>query len=181
MTRRDDAQPGKRVRVERGTTATEWQAGSVLHARRQAAHSHGRRSPRHRPSGARATGARCSSGTCAPLVADFATDAARWLERFETMVGVGERRVRTLESHRYHLDHHLVPALGRRHIASITVDGQPVVPTGGERASAPGSSSAASTRPGADRSPANRVRAALPATDRDRALQGHAGSLSCLR
>lgn len=47
----------------------------------------------------------------------FATVAGRWLERFETMVAVGERRVRTLESHRYHLDHHLVPALGRRHIA----------------------------------------------------------------
>jgi integrase len=52
----------------------------------------------------------------------FATVAARWLERFESMVAVGERRVRTLESHRYHLDRHLLPALGRRRIAMITVD-----------------------------------------------------------
>src|SRR5918996_5502137 len=51
----------------------------------------------------------------------FATVAARWLERFETMVAVGERRERTLESHRYHLDRHLLPGLGRRRIATITV------------------------------------------------------------
>jgi len=47
---------------------------------------------------------------------------ARWLERFETMVAVGERRTRTLEGHRYHLDHHLLPEFGRRRIATITVD-----------------------------------------------------------
>jgi integrase len=52
----------------------------------------------------------------------FATVAARWIERFETMVAVGERRPRTLESHRYHLDHHLLPAFTGRRIASITVD-----------------------------------------------------------
>jgi integrase len=52
----------------------------------------------------------------------FATVAARWLERFETMVAVGERRVRTLESHRYHLERHLLPALGRRRIATISVE-----------------------------------------------------------
>lgn len=52
----------------------------------------------------------------------FATVAARWLERFETMVAVGERRVRTLESHRYHLERHLLPALGRRRIATLSVD-----------------------------------------------------------
>jgi integrase len=38
------------------------------------------------------------------------------------MVTVGERRQRTLESHRYHLDHHLLPVLGRRRIATISVD-----------------------------------------------------------
>jgi integrase len=52
----------------------------------------------------------------------FATVAARWLERFETMVAVGERRPRTLESHRYHLDHHLLPEFAGRRIATITVD-----------------------------------------------------------
>jgi integrase len=52
----------------------------------------------------------------------FATVAARWVERFDTMVAVGERRVRTLEAHRYHLGRHLLPALGRRQIATITAD-----------------------------------------------------------
>jgi hypothetical protein len=41
---------------------------------------------------------------------------------FETIVAVGERRVRTLEGHRYHVNHHRIPALGRRRIATITVD-----------------------------------------------------------
>jgi integrase len=52
----------------------------------------------------------------------FASVAGRWLERFEAMVAIGERRERTLESHRYHLDRHLLPTLGRRQIAAITVD-----------------------------------------------------------
>jgi hypothetical protein len=52
----------------------------------------------------------------------FAHVAARWLERFETMVAVGERRVRTLDSHRYHLERHLLPTLGRRRVAALTVD-----------------------------------------------------------
>jgi len=50
----------------------------------------------------------------------FATVAARWLERFEAMVAACERRERTLESHRYHLDRHPLPGLGRRQIAAIT-------------------------------------------------------------
>jgi hypothetical protein len=41
----------------------------------------------------------------------FATVAARGLS-FETMVAVGERRVRTLEGHRYNVNHHLIPGLG---------------------------------------------------------------------
>jgi integrase len=52
----------------------------------------------------------------------FATVAGRWLERFETMVALGERRPRTLESHRYHLARHLLPEFGRRRISTITVD-----------------------------------------------------------
>lgn len=51
----------------------------------------------------------------------FATVADRWIERFETMIAVGEWRPRTLESHRYHLRHHLHAFAGRR-IASISVD-----------------------------------------------------------
>ena len=50
----------------------------------------------------------------------FAGVAGRWIERFEAIVAVGERRERTLESH--HLDRHLLPTLGRRQIAAITVD-----------------------------------------------------------
>ena len=37
-------------------------------------------------------------------------------------VAAGERHPRTLEAHRYQLDRHLLPALARRRIASITVD-----------------------------------------------------------
>lgn len=44
----------------------------------------------------------------------FETVAGRWLERFEAKVSAGERHPRTLEAHRYHLDRHLLPALGRR-------------------------------------------------------------------
>ena len=52
----------------------------------------------------------------------FDTVAGWWLERFEAKVAAGERHPRTLEAHRYHLDRHLLPALGGRRIASITVD-----------------------------------------------------------
>src|SRR5215211_7359162 len=52
----------------------------------------------------------------------FDTVAGRWLERFEAKVAAGERHPRTLEAHRYQLDRHLLPALGRRRIAAITVD-----------------------------------------------------------
>jgi hypothetical protein len=37
-------------------------------------------------------------------------------------VAASEHRPRTLEAHRYHLDRQLLPALGGRRIASITVD-----------------------------------------------------------
>jgi integrase len=52
----------------------------------------------------------------------FETVAGWWLERFEAKVAAGERHPRTLEAHRYQLDRHLIPALGRRRIASLTVD-----------------------------------------------------------
>jgi len=52
----------------------------------------------------------------------FETVAGWWLERFEAKVAAGERHPRTLEAHRYQLDRHLLPALARRRIASITVD-----------------------------------------------------------
>jgi integrase len=52
----------------------------------------------------------------------FETAAGWWLERFEAKVAAGERHPRTLEAHRYQLDRHLLPALGRRRVAAITVD-----------------------------------------------------------
>ena len=52
----------------------------------------------------------------------FDTVAGWWLERFEAKVAAGERHPRTLEAHRYQLDRHLLPALGARRMASITVD-----------------------------------------------------------
>jgi len=52
----------------------------------------------------------------------FETVAGWWLERFEAKVAAGERHPRTLEAHRYQLDRHLLPTIGRRAIAALTVD-----------------------------------------------------------
>jgi integrase len=54
----------------------------------------------------------------------FDTVAAWWLERFARKVAGGERRERTLEIHRYHLDRHLQPLLGQcliRQISAVDV------------------------------------------------------------
>jgi integrase len=50
------------------------------------------------------------------------TVAARWSERFEAMVAAGGRHPRTYEAHRFHLDHDLLPRLGRRRVASLGVE-----------------------------------------------------------
>lgn len=52
----------------------------------------------------------------------FDTVVSRWVQRFELLVAAGERRARTLEAHRYHLDQHLLPAFAARRVSSITVD-----------------------------------------------------------
>src|SRR5947209_4211011 len=52
----------------------------------------------------------------------FETIAGCWLARFEAKVAAGERRERTLESHRYYLKHHLLPALAGRRMCALTVD-----------------------------------------------------------
>jgi integrase len=52
----------------------------------------------------------------------FATVAGWWLQRFEAKVAAGERHPRTLEAHRYHLEHHLLPALATRRMSALTVD-----------------------------------------------------------
>jgi integrase len=51
----------------------------------------------------------------------FGMVAGWWIERFQRRVATGERRERTLELHRYHLDRHLLPILGLRLIREITV------------------------------------------------------------
>src|SRR5436309_812693 len=45
--------------------------------------------------------------------------AQEWLEGFEALVVSGERAERTLEHYRYHLDGHLLPALGKRRLQEI--------------------------------------------------------------
>jgi integrase len=50
----------------------------------------------------------------------FDTVAQWWLDRFAHRVTSGQRRNRTLELHRYHLDRHLTPRLGRCLIRQIT-------------------------------------------------------------
>ena len=52
----------------------------------------------------------------------FGTVAGWWLARFAAKVAAGERRERTLEAHRYHLERHLLPVFGWRQISSIAVD-----------------------------------------------------------
>lgn len=52
----------------------------------------------------------------------FDTVAGWWLERFEAKVAAGERHPRTLEAHRYHLDHNLLPRLVSRRIAALGVE-----------------------------------------------------------
>ena len=51
----------------------------------------------------------------------FARVAGWWAERYERRVEAGERRERTLEHHRYHLNKHLLPILGERLMRAITV------------------------------------------------------------
>jgi hypothetical protein len=46
----------------------------------------------------------------------------QWLECFEANVAAGERHARTLESHRYHLERHLLPALATKRLSALTVD-----------------------------------------------------------
>lgn len=52
----------------------------------------------------------------------FDTVADWWLERFEAKVAAGERHPRTLEAHRYHLKHNLLPHLASRRIAALGVE-----------------------------------------------------------
>jgi integrase len=52
----------------------------------------------------------------------FDTVAGWWSERFKAMVEAGDRHARTLEAHRFHLDHDLLPRLGSRRVASIGVE-----------------------------------------------------------
>lgn len=51
----------------------------------------------------------------------FARVAGWWIERYERRVEAGERRERTIENHRYHLNKHLLPMLGNRLMRSVRV------------------------------------------------------------
>jgi integrase len=58
----------------------------------------------------------------APTRTTFAELAETWIEGFEALVAAGERGERTLEHYRYHLDRHLLPALGQKRLQEITTD-----------------------------------------------------------
>jgi len=58
----------------------------------------------------------------APTRLTFAELAETWLEGFGALVAAGERGERTLENYCYHLDKHLLPALGRKRLPEITTD-----------------------------------------------------------
>lgn len=52
----------------------------------------------------------------------FARVAGWWIERYERRVEAGERRERSIENHRYQLNKHLLPVLGRRLIRTLSVE-----------------------------------------------------------
>jgi integrase len=52
----------------------------------------------------------------------FARVAGWWIERYERRVEAGERRERSLESNRYHLERHLLPKFGPRLIRTLGVE-----------------------------------------------------------
>ena len=58
----------------------------------------------------------------APMRITFAKLAETWIEGFAAQVASGERSERTLEHYRYHLDRHLLPALGKRPLQELTTD-----------------------------------------------------------
>jgi hypothetical protein len=57
-----------------------------------------------------------------PSKMTFAELAETWIEGFAAQVEGGERSERTLENYRYHLERHLLPALGRRRLTEISTD-----------------------------------------------------------
>ena len=63
--------------------------------------------------------ARCGVVATAPQLR-FERIAGWWLERLARMVATGERGERTLESRRYHLERHLLPAFGGRLMREIS-------------------------------------------------------------
>jgi hypothetical protein len=52
----------------------------------------------------------------------FGPLADRWIARYERLVTGGQRKVRTLEAHRYYVDQYLRPRLERRRVPAITVE-----------------------------------------------------------
>lgn len=57
--------------------------------------------------------AACWGAVAAAPAMRFGLIAGWWLERYQRRVAAGERRERTLDDHRYQLEHHLLPVLAR--------------------------------------------------------------------
>jgi integrase len=57
-----------------------------------------------------------------PTRITFAELSEAWLDGFAAQVAAGERSERTLENYRYHLDRHLLPALGKRRLQELSTD-----------------------------------------------------------
>jgi integrase len=57
-----------------------------------------------------------------PTRLTFAELAATWLEAFEALVVAGERSPRTLENYTYLLNHHIIPAFGKKRLQEVTTD-----------------------------------------------------------
>lgn len=57
-----------------------------------------------------------------PTRLTFAQLADTWITGFQAQVQSGERSERTLENYQYHLDHNLLPTLGKQRLQDITTD-----------------------------------------------------------
>ncbi|HEX4116039.1 MAG TPA: site-specific integrase [Solirubrobacteraceae bacterium] len=114
----------RRVRVERGIyvqpngkyAICAWHTGK-LHFRTVQGDLAGARQLR----GALIASLRYGSGP-PPHPLQLGMVADLWLDRFEAKVTAGERHLRTLEAHRYQLEYNLLPILGQREVAGVTVD-----------------------------------------------------------
>jgi integrase len=122
MTARDGGGPGRRMRVERGIyrQANGKDAVCFMLDGKPTFRTVGYDLDRARAErGVFLEAARWGVIAAAPRLR-FDTVAGWWLGRFACKVASGERRERTLDLHRYHVDRHLLPGLGPYLIRHIT-------------------------------------------------------------